>query len=62
MDDDGAIKQRCQDPLIIPPPNEGGSVDIAFAASAILHRDDLIWLYYSREDKEPLRALIQVGD
>ena len=60
MDEKGQIKQRCEDPLITPPPNEGGKVDIAFAASSILHDDNTIWLYYSREDKEPLRAIIEI--
>ena len=62
MDDNGHIKQRGDDPLITPPPNKGGDVDIAFAASAILHDDRTIWLYYSREDTEPLRALIEILD
>jgi predicted GH43/DUF377 family glycosyl hydrolase len=62
MDDDGHIKQRCEDPLITPAPNKRGKVDIAFAASAILQDDNTIWLYYSREDREPLRALIEILD
>lgn len=62
MDDNGCIKERCEDPLIIPAPNKSGTVDIAFAASAILQEDNLIWLYYSREDKEPMRALIEIVD
>ena len=62
MDDYGHIKQRCEGPLITPPPNEGGDVDIAFAASAVLKNDNIIWLYYSREDTEPLRALIEILD
>jgi predicted GH43/DUF377 family glycosyl hydrolase len=62
MDDNGHIKQRCADPLITPPPNTAGKVDIAFAASAVLHDDHTIWLYYSREDKEPLMAIIEILD
>jgi predicted GH43/DUF377 family glycosyl hydrolase len=62
MDDNGHVKQRCQDPLIIPPPNKDGNVDIAFAASAILQDNSMIWLYYSCEDTEPLRALIEILD
>lgn len=60
MDDHGHIRQRCQGALITPPSNIGGNVDIAFAASAILQGDNVIWLYYSREDTEPLRALIEI--
>jgi predicted GH43/DUF377 family glycosyl hydrolase len=62
MSDDGHIKQRCEGPLITPAPNKRGKVDIAFAASAILQEDNTIWLYYSREDREPLRALIEILD
>jgi predicted GH43/DUF377 family glycosyl hydrolase len=62
MDDNGHIKQRCKEALITPPPNKAGKVDIAFAASAILQTDNTIWLYYSREDKQPLRAIIKILD
>lgn len=60
MDDAGKLKERCNKPLLVPAPNKNGSVDIAFAASAILHDDRFIWLYYSREDKQPMRALIEI--
>jgi predicted GH43/DUF377 family glycosyl hydrolase len=60
MDDNGHIKQRCEEPLIVPPSNKGGDVDIAFAASAVLHEEQTIWLYYSREDAEPMRAVIEI--
>lgn len=60
LDDNGKVTARCKEPLITPPADIKGKEDIAFAASAILHDDNHIWLYYSREDKEPLRALIEI--
>ena len=53
------VVDRCIEPLIVPPPrNQRTDTDIAFAASVVLV-DDLIWLYYSIDDKHLYRAIIR---
>ncbi len=56
------VAERCDDPLIGPPPANGDGVEISFAASAV--RDgDAIWLYYSTDDRRLNRAIVRrLGD
>lgn len=61
MDDHGKITARSNEPLITPPANMPGQVDIAFSASTVLVEKE-IWLYYSTEDEKPFRAIISVED
>ncbi len=52
-----SVVQRCDAPLIAPPPRERGARDIAFAASLVRTADE-IWLYYSVDDRTLYRASI----
>lgn len=53
------VVDRCEEPLITPPPwREPEDTDIAFAASAIEERDAIL-LYYSIADKDMFRATIR---
>lgn len=47
---------RCAEPLIAPPPGDGG--EIAFASSALVE-GDLVYLYYSINDRVPRRATLR---
>jgi beta-1,2-mannobiose phosphorylase / 1,2-beta-oligomannan phosphorylase len=51
------VIDRCDEPLLIPPPPRPGMRDVAFAASAVEHNTD-IWLYYSVADKDLYRATL----
>jgi len=51
------VVDRCDAPVIVPPPPEGDATDIAFAASAV-EQDKTIWLYYSLSDATLMRATI----
>ena len=55
------VVDRCDDPLITPPPGEPGDTDIAFAASA-LDVEGEITLYYSVADKDLMRARVRRVD
>ena len=61
LDEHGTITDRSEDPKITPPAPKPGEVDIAFAASTILAKDE-IWLYYSTEDDKPFRAILTVAE
>lgn len=53
------VVARGIEPLITPPPvDDRGATDIAFAASVVV-ADNMIWLYYSLEDRRLARALIR---
>jgi len=52
------VVDRCDDPVIVPPPPEGDATDIAFAASAV-ELDGTIQLYYSVADKDLMRATLR---
>ncbi len=52
------VIERCDQALIMPPAHASGSRDINFAAS-LVERDGAIWLYYSRNDREPRRATVR---
>jgi predicted GH43/DUF377 family glycosyl hydrolase len=52
------IVARCDQPLIGPPERAIDGRDIAFAASAVQTEDE-IWLYFSRNDRKPLRARLR---
>ena len=49
---------RCDGPLIAPPADATGPRDIAFAAS-LVETEGVIWLYYSRNDRELKRATLR---
>lgn len=57
MDDDGNVTNRSNSPLITPPKPKQEETDIAFAASAVLEKNE-IWLYYSISDRKVMRAII----
>jgi len=62
LDDKGKITNRSKKPLITPSKGKPGETDIAFAASAILVKNQ-IWLYYTMADNTTFRAIIEVvGD
>jgi predicted GH43/DUF377 family glycosyl hydrolase len=52
------IIERCDEPLIIPPPPAGDATDIAFAASCI-DEQGRVRLYYSVADRDMLRATLR---
>ena len=53
------MKERCDDPLIGPPPDDDGDgIEISFAASAVRNGKD-IWLYFTRDDRKLFRAVIR---
>ena len=52
------VKERCGDALIAPPDDVPGPRDICFASS-VVEREGIIWLYYSRNDRELRRATIR---
>lgn len=53
------VVDRGIEPLITPPPvADRTATDIAFAAS-VIERDDVVWLYYSLEDRRLARACIR---
>jgi hypothetical protein len=54
----GTVVERCDGPLIAPPPDPSGPRDISFAAS-VVDTEGTIWLYYSRNDRELKRATIR---
>ncbi len=51
------VVDRCEQPVIVPPPPTGDATDIAFAASAV-EQGDTIWLYYSLSDATLMRATL----
>ena len=51
------VVDRCEQPVIVPPPPEGDATDIAFAASAV-EQGATIWLYYSLSDATLMRATL----
>ncbi len=52
------VEARCDEPLIVPPPQrEAGATDIAFAASTV-QEDGVVQLYYSVADKDMCRATL----
>ena len=57
LDENGEIIGRSIKPLITPPKAKKGETDIAFAASAVLIKDE-IWLYYTTADNTTNRAVI----
>lgn len=54
------VLDRCEEPVITPPPPQGDERDIAFAASAV-QDGRLICLYYTISDDQPTRAVLRVG-
>jgi predicted GH43/DUF377 family glycosyl hydrolase len=56
--DFATIAERCDQPIIVPPPPAGDETDIAFVASAI-DNGDTIDLYYSVADKSLKRATVR---
>ncbi len=52
------VVDRCEEPLIVPPPPKGTATDIAFAASAV-EQGERIWLYYSLSDETLMRATLR---
>ena len=52
------VVDRCDGSLIAPPAEADGSRDISFAAS-VIETDGIIWLYYSRNNRELKRATIR---
>lgn len=61
LDGDGSVVMRAKEPLIVPFGLEGEDTDIAFAASAIVHKGEL-WIYYSVADRSLYRSLVEIGD
>ncbi|MGF7081531.1 hypothetical protein [Mucilaginibacter sp. UYCu711] len=59
MDENGKVTARGETPLITPPKSKKGEKDIAFAASAVIVKDE-IWLYDTTADKTTYRAIITV--
>jgi predicted GH43/DUF377 family glycosyl hydrolase len=53
------VVERCEEPLITPPPAQGEDTDIAFAASHVELEDGELWLYYSVADKDMHRAVLR---
>lgn len=53
------VLDRCDTPVITPPPPQGDATDIAFAASA-LQDGEMVWLYYTVSDDQPTRALLRL--
>ena len=53
--------ERCVEPLIAPKRGDRGDPEISFAASAIRH-GDVIWLYFTRNDRALYRATIRRSD
>lgn len=54
------VVDRGAEPVIVAPPTDDESTDIAFAASAV-EQDDRVWLYYTLSDKTPMRATLRRG-
>ncbi len=55
------LVDRCEEPLICPEgPPSAGSTDIAFAASAVEHGNQVL-LYYSQSDQDLRCATIKRG-
>jgi len=53
------VLDRCVAPIIIPPQPQGNATDIAFSASA-LQEDNLVCLYYTVSDDQPMRAVLRL--
>ena len=53
-----SVVERCEEPLIGPPPEGRDDIEISFAASAVRRGED-IWLYFSRDDRRLFRAIIR---
>jgi hypothetical protein len=53
------VLDRCDEPVITPPPPQGDATDIAFSASA-LQEENLICLYYTISDDQPMRAILHL--
>lgn len=55
----GQVVDRCIEPLLVPPPpKERAGIDIAFAASCLDRKPDIL-LYYSLEDRLLRRAVVR---
>lgn len=55
------VRDRCSEPLIVPPPlREADATDIAFAASAVVE-NGVVHLYYSVADKDMYRAVLSLS-
>lgn len=61
LDDKGKITDRSEKPILSPPKSKPGETDIAFAASAVVVKNQ-IWLYYTTADNTTYRAVIEVKD
>jgi beta-1,2-mannobiose phosphorylase / 1,2-beta-oligomannan phosphorylase len=54
------VLDRCDEPVITPQPLQGDATDIAFSASA-LQEENLIYLYYTVSDVQPMRAILRLS-
>jgi beta-1,2-mannobiose phosphorylase / 1,2-beta-oligomannan phosphorylase len=60
FDDELAVRERCEQPILHGSKPEPGARDMAFANSAVVIDRSKIWLYYSVADMQVRRASIQV--